>query len=157
MRALCLALVLASVAPARAQAPDPFVAVADADPMELARVVDRLGDGAVLARLAAERAPAVRLAATRAAPFLDAPEHALEPLSRLAAGRDPRLAPAAARAALTIARALDLDALSLREFDPAALAPARERFAALAADASARADLRAVAGLIVARLSALTE
>lgn len=135
--------------------PDPFEAVVTADPMELARVVDRLGDGAVIARLGEEKPRAVRLAAARATPFLREPERALEALAVVAAGRDPLLAPAAAHAALTITRALDPDELARREVDPASLIGARDRLAALAQDESARPDLRIAAGIARERLEAL--
>lgn len=148
------ALALLVAAPASAQ-PDPLAAIADADPMELARVVDRLGDDAVLSRLDDARPREVRLAATRAAPFMAWPELALEPLARLAASRDPLLAPAAASAALTIARSLDPDALRRREVDPASLSAARGLFAALSTERSARADLRAAGSMIASLLEQL--
>jgi hypothetical protein len=138
-----------------AQPADPFVAVRDADPMELARVVDRLGDDAVLTRLAGDSPRPVRLAAAHAAPFLREPELALAPLAELAAGRDPRLAPASAASLLTVARALDPDALARREVDVATLAPVRARLAALRDDASARRDLRVAAESADASLEAL--
>lgn len=158
MRPILVLLFVACAATAAAQeraAADPFVAVRDADPMELARAVDRHGDDAVLARLD-ERSPRdVRLAATRAARFMRSPELALERLARLAAGRDPILAPAAARAALFIATELDVDALASREVDPATLTQARALFAALEADETAREDLRAAAAAIVRALGEL--
>ena len=149
-----LGLALLAVAPARAQS-DPLAAIADADPMELARVVDRLGDDAVLSRLDEARPREVRLAAMRASPFMGWPELALEPLAEIAASRDPLLAPAAASAALTIARSLEPDALRRREVDPASLSAARGLFAALSTEQRARADLRAVAAMIASLLEQL--
>lgn len=155
MRALILFVLAASLArPASAQA-DPLVAIADADPMELARVVDRLGDDAVIERLDAARPREVRLAATRAAPFMSWPELALAQLARIAAGRDPLLAPAAAQAAVVIARGLDVDQLRRREVDPASLAAARAAFEALSRDEDARADIQAVAGMVASMLERL--
>lgn len=155
MRALVLSLLLASFSvPASAQS-DPLSAVSDADPMELARVVDRLGDDAVLARLGDAQPLEVRLAAIRAARYLREPELALEPLARIASGRDPRLAPAAMRSALTIASALDLDALSQREVEPSSLSSARTLFLELSRETSARADLRTAAEYVAARLEQL--
>lgn len=155
MRALVPLVLLSSLAlPAAAQG-DPLLAVRDADPMELARVADRLGDAAVLARLGEGQSRDVRLAAIRAARFIDGPELALEPLARIAAGRDPLLAPAAARAALAIAGELDLDALAQREVEPSSLSAARALFVALSRDARARADLRAAAEHVAARLEQL--
>lgn len=151
---LLFALALVAAGPASAQS-DPLAAIADADPMELARVVDRLGDDAVLSRLDEARPREVRLAAMRASPFMGWPELALEPLAQIAASRDPLLAPAAASAALTIARSLEPDALRRREVDPTSLSAARGLFAALSADRSARADLRAAASMIDALLAQL--
>ncbi len=123
--------------------------------MELARVVQRLGDDAVLERLSVERPRAVRLAAVRAAPFLRSPEIALEPLAELAGTRDPELAPAAAASVLTIARSLSADDLERREVDRASVTPVRRRLRALMADRTARADLRAAAALADDALSAI--
>jgi hypothetical protein len=146
-------LALLTAAHASAQE-DPFAAITDADPMELARAVDRLGDDAVLSRLSAGPRE-VRLAAMRASPFMAGPELALEPLAATAAGRDPLLAPAAASAALTILRSLDLDGLRRREVDPRSLSGARGLFEALSTDRSARADLRAAAAIVVSLLDQL--
>lgn len=136
-------------ADAHAQAPDPLLAVHSADPLELARVVDRIGDDAVLDRLPSETPLAVRLLAVRASPWLHAPELALAPLTALAAGRDPDLAPAAALAILRIAERLDRAELDAREAGGDEIEAALAPLGALAADVTARADLRrgaAVAG-----------
>lgn len=125
-----------------------------ADPLDVARVVARLGDDAVLDALARD-APAQRLAAARAAAFLGAPEAALPGLVALAAGRDPDLAPAAAMALLDITRALTPDALARRESDAAALVAPREAARRLAADATARPDIRRAAALSAGALAAL--
>ena len=156
--AFAICLVLAG--PASAQGPggegaDPLVAVADADPLELGRVAQRLGDGAVLARLADDRPVVVRLAAIRATPWLRAPEAALGPLARIAAGRDSWLAPEAARIVLRIARALTVDDLAARETFPAELADARAALEALAADEHARFDIRRAAELAADALGGL--
>ena len=139
----------------RAQAPDPLAAVTSADPMELARVVDRLGDGAVLDRLAEDSPRTVRLSAVRAARWMTGPELALAPLAELASGRDPLLAPEAARATRVIVEGLTADGLARREVEPASLSTARRRLAALAADESARSDLRAAAMIAADVLDAL--
>ncbi len=132
-----------------AQAPDPLLAVG-ADPSELARVAARLGDDAILERLGPERPLAVRLAAVRACPFLVGPEAALEALAELAAGRHPRLAPAAAASLLAIADATGAAELSRREASvPDAALEALDR---LAADETARPDLRAVGAHVAAQL-----
>lgn len=133
---------------ARAQDVDPLLAAGSADPVVLGRVLDRIGDDAVLARLAGEATPShVRLAAIHAAPAMRGPERALEALAVIAIGRDPDLAPAAARSLLAIAIALDPRALDAREVMPSELTPARARIDRLAADASARPDIRRAAAI----------
>lgn len=141
----------------RAAAPDPLVAVADADPLELARVVERLGDDAVLARLADDQPVVTRLAAIRGTPWMRSPEAALSRLVELAGGRDSYLAPAAARAMLAITDVLTADDLALREVSPADLAPVRERLETLSRHPSARPDIRHAAGVAGAALAALGE
>jgi hypothetical protein len=139
----------------RAAAPAPLEATLTADPLDVARVVARIGDDAVLEALASD-APARRLAGVRAATFLGAPEAALPALVGLAAGRDPDLAPAASIALLDIARALTPEGLARRESDAAALVPARDAARRLAADATARADVRRAAALAAGALAALS-
>jgi hypothetical protein len=121
---------------------DPWVAWADAEPLELAGVVDRLGDDEVLARLAGAVPTYARLAAVRATPFLRSPELALPALAAIAGSRDPELAPIAARRAFVIAQALTLEGLALREVQPVSLAPARAALARAANATRPRADLR---------------
>lgn len=135
------------VVPAAAQERDALTAVSDADPVELARLVQRIGDRAVIEGLAAERPVVERLAATRAAPSMRAPERALPNLVEIARGRDSVLAPAAALAVLRIATALDADALAAREVLPGDLEAARAALEALAADDLARPDIRRAAAL----------
>jgi hypothetical protein len=139
----------AQEAPA-AREQDPLLAVVDADPLELSRVVARLGDDAVLARLAADAPPDVCLAALRATPWLSAPEDALALLADHARGRDPDLAPAAALSALRVTDRLSADALTRREADAAVIRAAIDAFGALGRDESARRDLRR-AGFEIAR------
>lgn len=133
---------------------NPLGLALDADPLDLARAVARAGDALVLSRLA-RGSVAQKLAAVRAAPFLAAPEAALGALAALAAGRDPDLAPEAARAALSIARALTLEDLGRREAELSELAPARDALRRLAADASARPDVRRAASVAAGALAAL--
>lgn len=135
--------------------PDDILRVPSTDPLELARVVDRIGDPAIVARLAEDRPIAVRAVAVLAAPEMHAPEDALVPLVEIARGRDPDLAPSAALSVLTIARALDASALDARESDRAALGPARAGLDALAHDETARADIRRAAELAGAALADL--
>jgi hypothetical protein len=153
--AVCLSVgLLVDGSHAQAQ-DDPLLAVTDADPLELARAAARLGDAAVLARLADARPRELRLAAIRATPFLHAPERALAPLAAIAGGRDSVLAPAAALAGLRIARTLDGLALDRRECAPTELHDARTAWDHVARDETARADIRRAAESAVAALSAL--
>lgn len=157
-RAAKLPAVLALLAIASvgsAQDVDPLIAARSSDPIELARVVDRIGDEGVIARLTDETSAAVRLAAIRATRAMDAPERALVPLAVIASGRDPDLAPAAALALLAIARELDPQALDGREVMRAELVPARSALAVLAADETARADLRRAAAVVLDALAQL--
>lgn len=131
-----------------------LVAVAGADALEVGRVARRLGDVAVLEAMGQGQPVAERLAAVRAAPWLDAPERALAPLVALLAGRDSELAPAAARAVATIAGALDADALARREVLPESLAPVRASLAQAAEQETLRADIRVLAGEAAFQLAA---
>jgi hypothetical protein len=139
---------------ARTPAADALLAVRDADPLELARVVARVGDDAVLRLLAAEHGVAVRLVAVRAAPWLREPERALVRIAELAGGRDSELAPAAARAALRIARALDADGLARREVAPDTLSAALAALLRVAQQPHVRHDLQRMAGAAAAQLRA---
>ncbi|MCB9591798.1 MAG: hypothetical protein H6719_03605 [Sandaracinaceae bacterium] len=141
-----LLLVLASTA--SAQPDGPFAAVPDLDPLALARVIDREGDGVVLEALEGDAPP---LAAIHAAPFLRAPEQALGPLARIAAGRDPWRAPAAMQAISRIASGPVLDGMTSREGEP--LDDVLASLDQLAADATAREDLRGAAALARSQLT----
>lgn len=157
--AACVALgsMALGLTPGAAQAEPPagaLIAVRDADPLELARVAARLGDAAVLALLAPSQPVAAQLAAVRAAPWLREPERALLPIAELIAGRDSELAPAAARAALQITRALDADALARRELLPDDLAPALSALARAAVLSRVRDDLRRMAAAAAEQLRA---
>lgn len=144
-------LVRAQAAPNAASA---LVAVNDADPLELARVVHRYGDSAILALLDTAQPTAARLAAIRATPWLAQPEDALTLLVREVASRDAELAEAAARALLAIAQRLDVATLERREQSPSALGPVVASLDALAGQTWIRADLRALAASAVAQLRA---
>lgn len=151
-----LAVTSGSAAPIRAQdgTRDPLVA-AGGDPSELARAVERAGDEAVIERLSDGTPTSTRLAAIHAAPRMQGPERALERLAQIAAGRDPDLAPAAARALLEIATALDPRDLDAREVMRDELAPARSAVRASAEDESARGDVRRAAAIADAALAEL--
>ncbi|MGD8860525.1 MAG: hypothetical protein PVI30_10985 [Myxococcales bacterium] len=120
-------------------------AIVDADPLRLARVCDRVGDGALLAALSPGTPTDARLQAVRATPWLREPHAALPPLLTLMGGRDPVLAPAAARSVLRIARRLDARGLRAMEVDPDALSPVAADLRALSERAHVRPDLRLMA------------
>jgi hypothetical protein len=124
----------------------------DADPLSLAEIAARIGDDAVLAALAQRDDVTLRLAAVRSAPFLRAPAAALPDLIALAQGRDPELAPAAARRMRAIAQALSVRPAGVREQYDEALAAALVALDALAADASAAHLIRVCAGEAAALL-----
>jgi hypothetical protein len=140
---------------ASAQPADPLASIADADPMTIARTVDRIGDAEVLARLAQSQPRAVQVAAMRAVPFMDGPEAALPSLTEVAAGRDPHLAPEAARALLDATEGLTAEGLARREADLGELTETASRLERIADDETARADLRAACALAAGRLRAL--
>ncbi|MBN1655926.1 MAG: hypothetical protein JXA30_19320 [Deltaproteobacteria bacterium] len=121
---------------------DPLAAIVDADPMELARVVRRIGDNAVIERLEEDKPIEVRIAAIRATRWMRAPERALAALAEEVGSRDCDLAPAAARAALRIASELTADELATREVMPEQLRQARALFAQAAKNALLRPDIR---------------
>jgi hypothetical protein len=131
-----------------------LLAVIDADPLELARVVQRHGDRALLQLLAPATETLVRLAAVRASPWLRAPERALATLSEIASGRDSELAPAAARAALRIAQQLDAAVLARRECLPGELTPALVALRALGERETAAPHVGAYARAAAEQLAA---
>lgn len=138
-----------------AESPAMVAMLATSDPMELSRLVDRLGDAEILEGFAQERSLAARWGAARAAARMQVPALALGPLAAMASGRDPDLAPAAAASARSICASLDPQALDAAEVGPADLTEARQSFEALANDASARPDLRRVAAICGAAIDAL--
>lgn len=142
-------------APASAAVMDPLVAVADADPLELARVARRLGDVAVLQRLDAKQSLEVRLAAVRATPWLRAPEAALPLLAPMIGQRDTLLAQDAARSLLAIVRELDADALQRREVLRSDLSATVTLLDKVLAIEHLRADLRAMLSTSLALLNTL--
>lgn len=138
-----------AAAPPAPRPPDPakeaaraLVAIADADPLALARVVNRFSDDVVLSLLAQAQPVEVRIAAARACPWLRVPERALARLTELAAGRDPDLAPAAAHAVLQIAQRVDAATLARHEQAPAAFAFVLKSLRALSEDARVVAHIR---------------
>lgn len=144
---------LLMASPAPAQPEDGALALATlGDAIELGRQVEVMGDDAVLEALESDRLE-LRLGALRAARWLAEPERALPTLGALAAGDDPDLAPAAARAAGQIAESLRHDDLLAREADLARLDGSA--WQALADDESARPDLRGVGARVAQVLAGL--
>jgi hypothetical protein len=149
--AACAALVLVSpsadvVARTQADAATLLRAAVDADELDLAALASRIGDDGMLEALAEGKDISLRLSAVRSTPYLLNPELALVPLAQMAAGRDPDLAPAAARRALRIAQALALEDLATRELSPTSLQEAKRLLSAIANESSARPDVRLCAG-----------
>jgi hypothetical protein len=138
-----------------AQNVDVFLANPTSDPLELARLVFRIGDDAVIESLSEGTRADARLLAVRAAPQLEGPERAIEALAAIAGGRDPDLAPAAAQSLLVIAHALDPQALDAREVMREELTPARVALSHVEADETARADIRRAAAIAIAALDAV--
>lgn len=136
-------------------AQDPIASIIDADPVELARVVDRLGDQVVQSRLDAKNPIEHQLAAVRAARWMSEPEICLGSIAIMAVSRDSELAPSAARAALTIATELSLDELTTREFDPQGLKQVRAEFSKAADNPFIRKDIRLMAAQTSALLAAV--
>jgi len=157
IRATTLLFLLLFVIPSYAQSEDSksrprsdaFTHIADADPMKLARVVDRMGDSEVMARLGEGNPVEIRLAAIRASRWMQAPEKALAILARLVGSRDSALAPAAARAAWHIASGLNDQVLAEREVVPEVLSPVLVFFDRAADNASLRKDIRILAAQTV--------
>jgi len=129
-----------------------LLAVQDADPLELARIVRRSGDAAVVRLLGSDQPTNVRLCAGRSAPWLRSPEQALLPLALWLTGRDAVLSEAAARATLRIAQDLDADTLARRDVAPADLRAAVGALQAAVDSGWLRADLRLLAAQAVAQL-----
>lgn len=148
---------------AQARPADPLALVVSSDPLELARMVDRLGDDAVLARLGAMGVatgtldPAIVIAALRACPWLHAPEEALPRLAEIAAGHDPDLAPAAMVAIVRIADGLTRDGLDAREASDDPIRTVLPLLAAMGEATQVRTDLRLAAMRAREILRALVE
>jgi hypothetical protein len=150
-----LAIVQAAAA-ARAQPADPglLAAVADADPLELARHIDSHGDAIVVRGLHAEQPGQVRLAAVRAVPFMNAPWNVLQVLGEMLVGRDSELAPAAARSLLKVAERGDANSGFALELGADQLDKAIDALDRAASDRSVRADIALAAGQASSMLTA---
>ena len=132
-----------------------LVAAYHADPLRLARVVDRVGDASVLALMRAPTPRAVRQAAIVASPFLQGPEHALGPLSRLVTRRDRRMAALAAWSLVRILSELTSEGLMRREATLGSLRGTRQDLEAMLESERGGADIRAAVTYCVHRLDVL--
>jgi hypothetical protein len=139
----CLAALLLGSTPVQAGATDPLLSASLSDDLGLARLAEEAGDAWLLAHLVAPTARAEVLAAVLASPFARAPEGLLAPLATLACGRDPALAPAAARALFDATSRLSPAALSAREVLQADLRSARQALHCSETEPLPRADIRA--------------
>lgn len=144
---------------ASSQGPDDLDAtlalVSDGDPLEVARIVAQAGDDAVLASLAPEAGADAMVHAIGAARWLQAPEAALSRLAAIAGGRDPDLAPAAAREAHRICGALDGSGVAGRDItSPEELWGVVAALRLVADDATAREDIRRLTALAGHELTA---
>jgi hypothetical protein len=149
---LCFGAVLAHAAPIGSEA---LRAAAEADEMALARIAARVGDDVVLAALSDTSDPLAQLAAIRAAPFIVDKDQALLPLAAIAASRDPELAPLAAWKLVRATQDLVREGLDTREVTARSLASARAASLALAAETTARSDIRLYAGQVAHLLGSL--
>ena len=152
----CACLILSAVsAQAASLGGDALRAAADADDLALARIAARVGDDVVLAALSDTSDPVAQLAAVRAASFIVDKDQTLLPLATLAASRDPELAPLAASKLVRVAQELVREGLDAREVTARSLAPARVALIALAADLTARIDIRVYAVQVAHLLGSL--
>lgn len=126
------------------------------DPLELAHWAARLGPARVFELLATDASALTRLRAVRALPSLGEPERALQALLPLLQGRDPDLAPAAARAALVIATSVSAD-LGLRgEVNMGLLRECEQAYREAAGREDLRPDLAFMAMQVAVQLADLT-
>jgi hypothetical protein len=142
----------------RADAPDPLAHADLISAIGLAHVADEVGDQMLASWLEAAQRRNQSLVAVRAAPFAFAPERLVPALARLLCGRDPVLAPEAGVACVQMAERLRPSELAAREALRADLQAARESLrCAVESQPAVRADLRAAALLLEARLAELDQ
>jgi hypothetical protein len=139
----------------RAGAQDPFAQADAIDEISLARLAEERGDAALRARLRDTTQRTATLIAVRASPHARAPEALLVALAQLACGRDPVLAPEAARALFQSTARLSSSALSGREVLRSDLASARDALACSDKKPLPRADIRSLISHVRAALDAL--
>lgn len=117
----------------------------DADELTRATIVRHVGDESVLAALQQSQDLALRLAAVRCSPYLSDPDRALMPLTQLARGTDPELAPAAALRLFWIAQWL-MQHSAGREIALDSVRETQRALRALADDRTALERIRLLAG-----------
>lgn len=126
------------------------------DPLDLARWAAELGPRDVLALVGTDHSALVRLRAVRALPSLPGHEYSLQALLPLLEGRDPDLAPAAARSALMIATSVTAS-LGLRgEVDRTVLRECQRAYQEAADRGELRPDLALMAMQVAAQLAEVT-
>jgi len=156
---LCLAAAIALAAQQVFAGPstqDPSAALraaADADDLALAALVAQLGDDAVLSALTQHEDVSLRLAAVRGAAYLRTSALALPALIEIASGRDPDLAPLAARRVRAVSQAIALEGQRRVEGEVLSLDEPRKALNALAEAEGTRADIRIAAGEAAALLA----
>ncbi|MDB4975505.1 MAG: hypothetical protein JWN48_3846 [Myxococcaceae bacterium] len=125
------------------------------DEIGLARIAEEAGDAQLAARILAPSPRQQALVAVRASLHARAPEALLPALAKLACGRDPVLAPEAARACFEIAAHLSADALARREVLRSDLRAARTALQCSERAPAPRADISAWLAQAGAALDAL--
>ena len=128
-------------------------AAVDADDLALAALVAQLGDDAVLSALTQHEDVALRLAALRGAAYLRTSALALPALIEIASGRDPDLAPLAARRVRAISQTIALERQRTPEGEASSLDEPRKALSALSEAEGTRADIRIAAGEAAALLA----
>ena len=127
-------------------------AAVDAEDLALAALVAQLGDDAVLSALTQHEDVPLRLAAVRATAYVRASALALPALIEIASGRDPDLAPVAARRARALSQAIALERGRRVESEFSTVEDLRKALSALSASEGTRADIRVAAGEAAALL-----
>lgn len=141
-----------------AGASSPLELGASLDALDLARAANRAGDGGIARALSADETdPRSRRIALESAPYVHAPIRLVEPIGRLAAGRDADLAPAAMRVLIDVLERSTARDLARHEVMPSSLSGTRDLMRRLRRDTTAREDLRSAAARVDAMIGSLLE
>ena len=136
----------------------PFELAASLDALDLARAASRAGDGGIEHALSDDGADRrIQRIALESAPFAHAPIRLVSSIGRLAAGRDPDVAPAAMRVLVDIVEHSTARDLARHEVMPSDLASTRDAMRRLRRDPTGREDLRSAAARVDAMLGSLLE